>query len=257
MQQSKLNSWESVAARMWPVLTAAAAEKDTLSYKKLGLEIGLHHRTVKFALDVIYRYCSNSGLPALTGIVVRQDSGLPGRGFTEWDDLDTGLARVFAENWSARPNPFMGFGSEDTLRSFADRIVQNPETSGDVYRQVRDRGIAQQIFREGLLRAYEHKCAMCDLSFEEALEAAHIVPFNECSIDQRINVTNGLLLCATHHRLFDADCFSIQSDYSIVYYDPKLDDGPYTVSDKAMSSDLHGRKLRVPKLQKHRPIFDD
>lgn len=96
---------------------------------------------------------------------------------------------------------------------------------------------------------------MCDLSFEEALEAAHIVPFNECSIDQRINVTNGLLLCATHHRLFDSDYFSIQSDYSIVYCDPNLDEGPYTASDKAMSSDLHGRKLRLPEQRKHRPVF--
>ncbi|WP_199805309.1 HNH endonuclease [Bradyrhizobium pachyrhizi] len=255
MQKLRSNSWENVAARTWQVLIAAAAEQETLSYKKLGLKIGLHHRTVKYPLDVIYRYCSESGLPALTGIVVRGDSGLPGRGFTEWDDLDTGLARVFAENWSARPNPFMGFGSEDTMHSLADRVVQNPETSGEVYRQVRDRGIAQQIFRESLLRTYEQKCAMCGLSFEDALEAAHIVPFNECSIEQRINVTNGLLLCATHHRLFDAGYFSIRSDYSIVYCDPNLDEGPYTASDKAMSSNLHGRKLRVPKLEKHQPIF--
>lgn len=98
------DSWENVAARTWAVLTAYAAKKETLSYKNLGLEVGLHHRTVKFPLDVIYRYCSISGLPALTGIVVRQDSGMPGRGFTEWDDdLETGLARVFAENWSTRP----------------------------------------------------------------------------------------------------------------------------------------------------------
>jgi putative restriction endonuclease len=162
MPRSKSISWESIAARTWPILTSAAAKKETLSYKELGSQIGLHHRSVKFALDVIYRYCLQTDLPALTGIVLRQDSGAPGKGFTAWDneDLDTGLARVFAENWSVRSNPFTGFGSEDTIRSLVDRIVENPDRSGEVYRQVRDRGIAQRVFREGLLRAYGHKCAM-------------------------------------------------------------------------------------------------
>ena len=64
MPKSKSISWENVAARTWPILTAAAAEGTTMSYKDLGSKIGLHHRSVKYALDVIYRYCLQTGLPA-------------------------------------------------------------------------------------------------------------------------------------------------------------------------------------------------
>jgi putative restriction endonuclease len=84
------------------------------------------------------------------------------------------------------PNPFLGFGSEETVETLAEQLVKNPASSADAFRQVKDRGIAQRVFREGLLRAYNSRCAMCGLSFPEVLQAAHIIAFSECSVEQRI-----------------------------------------------------------------------
>jgi putative restriction endonuclease len=242
-------SWEHKSAGAWPILTRVASEHGTLSYKDLGDAIGVHHRSVRLVLDVIQKYCLDTGLPPLTAIVIGKQQRRPGSGFTAWDldDLDTGFKLVYSKDWNAVPNPFVAFGSDETVRTLARQLVANPSSSADVYRKVRDRGIAQRIFREALLQAYDHRCAMCDLSFSDALQAAHIVPFAECTVEQRIAVSNGLLLCANHHQLFDGGWFIISSDYSIQFSDPTMADGPYSKADKAASIELHGRKIRCPK----------
>jgi putative restriction endonuclease len=197
---------------------------------------------------VIQRYCMDAQLPPLTGLVVRQNERVPGSGFIAWDidDLETGLGRVYSTNWLAMPNPFLGFGSEETIDTLADQLVRNPASSGDVFRQVKDRGIAQRVFREGLLRAYSFRCAICELSFPEVLQAAHIVAFSECTVEQRINITNGVLLCANHHLLFESECISVSRDFTITYYDPEMKEGAYTSADIAAAVRLHGKKLRCP-----------
>src|SRR5271169_4714449 len=188
--RKKRISWEHVAAAAWPVLTRVANEGSTLSYKELGALIGIHHRNVRLVLEVIQQYCIDANLPPLTGLIVRQGQGTPGSGFVAWDvrDLETGLGLVYRMNWLTIPNPFLCFDPDDTIKTLATQIVKDPTRSADIYRKVKDRGIAQQIFREGLLKAYDRRCAMCDLSFCDALEAAHIIPFADCSFDQRINV---------------------------------------------------------------------
>lgn len=242
-------SWENVAAKAWPILAKTAGQRGaTLSYKELGDAIGHHHRSVRYVLAVIQQYCMEAQLPPLTGLVVRQHERVPGSGFVAWDinDLEAGLGRVYAADWLTMPNPFLGFGSEETIGTLADQLNKNPASSGDVFRQVRDRGIAQRVFREGLLRAYNCRCAMCEMSFPEVLQAAHIVPFSECSVEQRINITNGVLLCANHHLLFESECISVSRDFTITYYDHAMKEGSYTSADKAASVCLHGKKLRCP-----------
>jgi putative restriction endonuclease len=251
-------SWENVAAKTWPVLAKAADQKTTLSYKELGDAIGRHHRSVRYVLEVIQQYCMNAQLPPLTGLVVKQHERLPGSGFIAWDidDLEAGLGRVYATNWLAMQNPFLGFGSEETIETLAKQLVENPKSSGDIFRQVKDRGIAQRVFREGLVRAYDSRCAMCDLSFPEALQAAHIIAFSECSVEQRINITNGVLLCANHHLLFETERISVSPDFIITYCDPAMKEGSYTSADKAASVGLHGKKLRCPTDPGLWPLFD-
>lgn len=63
---------------------------------------------------------------------------------------------------------------------------------------VRRRG--QPAFRKALLKAYEGKCALTGCDFEGALEAAHITPYMGVHTN---HVTNGLLLRADIHTLFD------------------------------------------------------
>ena len=75
-----------------------------------------------------------------------------------------------------------------------------------VLRRRRDSG-----FRESVLRAYGYRCSVCAFSLRlhdapVALDAAHIRWHSARGPDV---VSNGLALCALHHRLFDQGLFTI------------------------------------------------
>lgn len=59
----------------------------------------------------------------------------------------------------------------------------------------------QTAFRRILLDAYKQRCAATGCSALDALEAAHVEPFKAGGID---TLSNGILLRADLHRLFDA-----------------------------------------------------
>ncbi|HZZ18730.1 MAG TPA: HNH endonuclease signature motif containing protein, partial [Opitutaceae bacterium] len=70
---------------------------------------------------------------------------------------------------------------------------------------VRRRG--QKEFRESLLVAYDQRCAITNCDAVDALEAAHIIPYQGSATN---NVTNGLLLRADIHTLFDLGLIAIK-----------------------------------------------
>ncbi|MBR8058928.1 HNH endonuclease [Burkholderia dolosa] len=67
----------------------------------------------------------------------------------------------------------------------------------------------QQKFRERLLRAYGSVCAVSGSTVEPLLEAAHIVPH---ALETNYAVTNGLLLRADIHTLFDLHLIAVDAD---------------------------------------------
>lgn len=248
-------NWYHAAGVIWPLLTAAGASGRILTYTDVAPSISTNPLSVRFALGPIQAYCMENRLAPLTAIVVGLRTGVPGGGFIAWDvdDLPAALAAVRAQNWDLVGNPFAGFGAEDDPDTLADRIVEDPDRSVEVLRKVGDRGIAQQIFRRALLRVYEGRCAICGLAFPGALEASHIVPWSDCGPERRMDVRNGVLLCASHHRLFDREMISLRPDLRVRYYDPEGLDGRYRKVDKAFSLATHGRSLRVPRKEMHRP----
>jgi len=72
--------------------------------------------------------------------------------------------------------------------------------------------LGQQGFRIKVTEAYRRRCAVTEESTLIALEAAHIVPYSR---EQRHDVSNGLLLRADFHRLFDAGLVGVDTDYRI------------------------------------------
>lgn len=257
MPKYEPRNWYPVAGVAWPILAEVASRQTTITYKELADRIGEHHRAIAHVLGVIQDYCIDARLPPLTAVVVSKQRGIPGGGFIAWDidDLDAGLGYVYSHDWPSKPNPFSGFGSADSVESLASQLVDNPSSSGDVYRKVRDRGVAQRLFREALLKAYNHRCAICNFSFYSALEAHHIVPFSECTIEQRIAVTNGLLLCPNHHKLLEMEYFEIKPDLTLAYYDPKSEEGSYSEADSQSTTAFHGKKLHIPADPRLRPLF--
>lgn len=93
----------------------------------------------------------------------------------------------------------------------------------------------QPAFRSSLLRAYAGACCVSGCTTSAVLEAAHILPYRG---DHTNHVTNGLLLRADLHTLFDLGLLSITpSSYAIVVAD-ELRNTEYF--------ELHGARLRLP-----------
>jgi putative restriction endonuclease len=72
----------------------------------------------------------------------------------------------------------------------------------------------QARFKFQVFRRYGTQCAVCRIGLPQLLDAAHIRSRREEGTN---DPRNGLVLCALHHRAFDAGLFAIRpSDYAIV-----------------------------------------
>jgi putative restriction endonuclease len=244
---------ETRAFHVWNILKEKAASRSAITYGELAKAIAMHHRPLRFVLELVQAYCLQESLPPLTILVVNKNSGLPGHGFIAWDrqDLESGRVVTYECNWSAYQNPFSYAESGETAKSIAEELLSNPDGSEDVYARVRVRGAGQIILRESLLVAYSHRCAFCGFSVDCALESAHIKPWSECAPSEKLNIRNGLLLCPTHHRLFDQHVLGIDGNYNLVQLKGISLPSKY---DGLMVSELLGKPIHLPDRFEHRPL---
>jgi putative restriction endonuclease len=68
-------------------------------------------------------------------------------------------------------------------------------------------------FGERVLSAYAHRCALCGGQLR-LLDAAHILPVAHPESNDK--VTNGVALCALHHRAYDMALVTFDSSYSVL-----------------------------------------
>jgi hypothetical protein len=94
----------------------------------------------------------------------------------------------------------------------------------------------QPAFRERLLDFFDRRCAMTGCDVVEVLEAAHIVPYQG---DATNHPTNGLLLRADIHTLFDLGLLVIDSQSLQVQVAPALQSTSY--------GSLQGTTLHEPR----------
>lgn len=100
----------------------------------------------------------------------------------------------------------------------------------------------QSKFRQLLLEAYSSKCAITDFDAEAALEAAHIIPYIET---ENNHPSNGLLLRADLHTLFDLNLIAINPKIMRVHISPTLQKTEYR--------SIEGKELRVTENEMYRP----
>jgi hypothetical protein len=105
---------------------------------------------------------------------------------------------------------------------------------------VRRRG--QKEFRESLLAAYERRCAVTNCDVVDVLEACHIMPYQGPATN---DVSNGLLLRADVHTLFDLGLIAVEPEELTVFLSPNLSNSAY--------GEIRGEKLRMPKDHSKRP----
>lgn len=95
------------ASQIWAVLAWSASHRQNITYSQLGQATGAFTGGLGQLLEPIQSYCLVKGLPPLTILVVQQESGLPGSGFSgaTAGDLAASQARVFAFSWLEHGNP--------------------------------------------------------------------------------------------------------------------------------------------------------
>ncbi|OYY69101.1 HNH endonuclease [Sphingomonas sp. 28-63-12] len=244
---------DEAAYLIWPVLTNVSRSKDKIYYSQLADTIGAIDRRLGWPLRLIQEYCLTGLLPPLTILVVSKADQAPGHGFTAWDlnEREAGYTAVWDYPWPTE-NPFQYATSGQTLEGLADDICDDPNVAEQVYALVAVRGAAQMVFRQAVLAAYGHRCAICRLSIRECLEAAHIIPWSAASAAQRVSPTNGLCLCANHHRLFDRGMMTITVDGLVACEQARLSH-PDRTSDQKLTMAFHGKKAHLPGKSKLRP----
>ena len=103
----------------------------------------------------------------------------------------------------------------------------------------------QDGFRQSLLAAYSRQCAVTGSSVVDLLEAAHIVPHSE---ETNYRVTNGLLLRADIHTLYDVHLLSVD-ERSRIHVSKMLKNSEYW--------GFHGKSLKVGWRQLPWPVDDN
>jgi putative restriction endonuclease len=137
-----------------------------------------------------------------------------------------------------------------------DRAVastqQPPDFQADSVEDARERQIAEIIrrrgqgrFRAAVMAAYGRKCAVTDCDAAEALEAAHIIPYQGSQTD---HIQNGLLLRADLHSLFDLGLFSIDPETLTIILSDRLKGTTY--------DGLSGRTISIPHEKELRPSHE-
>lgn len=100
----------------------------------------------------------------------------------------------------------------------------------------------QPLFRTALIHAYAGRCCISGCDAEPALEAAHILPYRGRHTNA---VTNGLLLRADLHALFDRGHLAIEPTTMAVALAPPLRSTVY--------GDLSGTAVRLPEDPRSHP----
>jgi putative restriction endonuclease len=102
----------------------------------------------------------------------------------------------------------------------------------------------QKQFRQALMNAYAGRCAVTSCRVVPVLEAAHILPYRGPHTN---HVTNGLLLRADIHTLYDLGMVAVAEDYRVLVA-PALHGTQYV--------ELHGRPLLLPEDDAQRPNLE-
>jgi hypothetical protein len=162
--------------------------------------------------------------------------------FARQAEMRRALSRAFHLARSLPTFPFTQFEAE---------VAELGDTEID--RIVRQR-VGQGFFRAALID-YWGACPLTGVSDPALLRASHIVPWAECASDaERLDVFNGLLLCAHWDAAFDAGLVSFSDDGSVIA-SPNLSAKAEAVLNLSNVSPLHLEAPHRLQMARHRKKF--
>ncbi len=158
-----------------------------------------------------------------------------------WDDGARQFLVDLSEQTIARADEVSG---KDAFprESSSDRVFDRELLEKSYAPTIVQRRLHQARFRNEVLAAYQERCAVCILHIRPLLDGAHVVPDRDPKPVVVIN--EGLALCATHHRAFDAEILRYDSNYRVRVEIPSA----YAVGkgERSMLLAFDGRPLSLP-----------
>jgi putative restriction endonuclease len=130
-------------------------------------------------------------------------------------------------------------------------LSEDPIDRRYAVREMRVR-VHQARFRGRVIPAYCSQCTICRLKEVRLLDAAHIV--GDAEVLGAPHVSNGLSLCAIHHRAYDQNLVAVTPDYDVAVSERLLEDedGPMLEVLKG----FHGMRIVLPQRRTQRPDPD-
>lgn len=191
--------------------------------------------------------CLRDGIPV--GVFIRATNDgtafiCKGLAFVEEYDLQRGLFKLHGPARSDQDDDFwslyeVGEVNEGLVEADSDHDDTDERKIELVYRAIRQR---QDVFRQNLITAYDGVCAVTAYDVQEALQAAHISSYRGPKSQK---TSNGLLLRADVHLLYDAHLASVDPDTMKFIVAPKIESSSY--------GDLNGQMIRLPYYDSDRP----
>jgi hypothetical protein len=117
----------------------------------------------------------------------------------DWDDESSQFLIAFGKS----PPPELPSSDAEDKTPFA---IDEKRKRGEALVPTRP---GQAKFKFRVLQRYGPQCAVCGIDVHELLDSAHLIPISENGND---DARNGLVLCAIHHRAFDAMFFAFDPE---------------------------------------------
>ncbi|CAN5278190.1 HNH endonuclease [soil metagenome] len=127
-------------------------------------------------------------------------------------------------------------------------LSEDPIERRYAVREMRVR-VHQARFRGQVIPAYASQCTICRLKEIRLLDAAHIV--SDSDVLGEPHITNGLSLCAIHHRAFDENLVAVTPDFAVSVAGRLLEDEDGPMLD--LLKGFHGASIVLPQRRSSRP----
>lgn len=180
--------------------------------------------------------CCYDGVPV--GVFIERESGNYFRALAFVESFDPNAGTFLLHGPVTSTNAMEFCAPSKTDAAFAGIVPDIKALQADqrtLVEQFEYKRQGQEKFKRQLMKAYDGHCAVCDCGVGKTLQAAHILPYRGT---QSNIVSNGLLLRADIHILYDKALLSVEPESHRVVLSPELEGTEY--------ESLDGKTIALP-----------
>ena len=172
-------------------------------------------------MDKYYRFYEPF-LLSVKGNIVASVDGVPKEAwhkqynmFRQWSMAEDAAKRLI-DFFSNEDLSLNIYDRDAEVSDKTDTVISSSDISSGIERETettvtKTERKGQDKFRRDLL-SHTNKCEICGIDNEKLLVASHIKPWKASNNKERLDINNGLALCAIHDKLFDTGLISFSDN---------------------------------------------